>query len=277
MTLLNIDRLEEMLIEVSSFKKIQHVDLYGGEIGLLSEDYINSLVDLFKKFNINEVNLNTNLSMINSVTLNDFFYISVSYDFKAREMYERVWNNMMYLEKPFSILMLAGDDLLKENVDEMIEKMNLLKNLNTLEIKPYSKNQSNNLNVNYLDFDIFIRKWIKSPVKKKFDFINEWNIIDTLNHSRNAFSDDHVYITPNGKFAVLEFDLNDREYFKELNNFDEYLQWSNSEPEKKVSDICKSCDYYGTCLTEHYRYVNDLKNGCNGFKSLIDWYRDGKI
>ena len=53
MTLLNIDRLEEMLIVVSSFKKIQHVDLYGGEIGLLSEDYINSLVDLFKKFNIN--------------------------------------------------------------------------------------------------------------------------------------------------------------------------------------------------------------------------------
>lgn len=276
-SLLDLNRLEDMLVEVMSFEKINHVDLYGGEIGLLPIEYVEKLIKIFKKFNITDVNLNTNLSMINFTTLNDFFHISVSFDFNAREMNEKVWNNMFLLNKPFSILMLASDALLKEEVDDMISKVNLLTNLKTVEIKPYSKNQSNDLPVSYDDFEKFVRKWIESPIKKNFDFINEWNLLDTLEGKRNAFSNDHVYITPFGKFAVLEFDLNDREYFKELNSFDEYLQWSNSEHEKNVSGICKSCDYYGKCLTEHYRYVNDLKNGCNGFKGLIDWYKNERM
>ncbi len=39
-----------------------------------------------------------------------------------------------------------------------------------------------------------------------------------------------------------------------------------------MSDICKSCKYFGHCLTEHYRYVENLDNGCNGYKGLLDWY-----
>jgi hypothetical protein len=87
----------------------------------------------------------------------------------------------------------------------------------------------------------------------------------------NAFSSDHVYINPNGNFSVLEFDSNDNEYFLELNTFGEYIQWAKEEPIKNVSDICKVCTYYGKCLTEHYRYVHDLTNGCNGYKGLLEW------
>ncbi len=39
-------------------------------------------------------------------------------------------------------------------------------------------------------------------------------------------------------------------------------------------DICRSCEFYGKCLTEHYRYVKDLNNSCNGYKFLIEWYRE---
>ena len=49
------------------------------------------------------------------------------------------------------------------------------------------------------------------------------------------------------------------------------------EPEKNTSNVCKSCDYYGRCLTKHYRYVTDLKYVCNGFKGLIDWYKNEKV
>lgn len=276
-TLLELKRLDHMLAEVRSFKKVNHVDLYGGEIGLLPTAYVDQLVNILKKYDITEANLNTNLSMINPVTLNDFFYVSVSYDFCAREMHERVWDNMLQLPRPFSILMLASDEFLKQDPDDMISRLNLLKNLKTVEIKPYSKNQANDLPVNYLEFENFVKKWISSPIQKNFDFINEWNILDTLDGSRNAFSNDHVYITPQGKFAVLEFDLNDREYFKQLDNFADYIEWADKEPIKNVSNICKSCNYYGKCLTEHYRYVITLDKGCNGFKGLIDWYKNENI
>ena len=55
-------------------------------------------------------------------------------------------------------------------------------------------------------------------------------------------------------------------------------KWTQKEKEDNVSDICRTCDYYGKCLTEHYRYVKDLINGCNGYKGLLDYARmEGKV
>jgi hypothetical protein len=92
-----------------------------------------------------------------------------------------------------------------------------------------------------------------------------------LEKTYNSFSDDHVYITPSGNFSVLEFDLNDNEYFLELDSFDKYLYWAEKE-KINLSPICKQCKYMGHCLTEHYRYVKDLNNSCNGYKGLLEYY-----
>ena len=45
------------------------------------------------------------------------------------------------------------------------------------------------------------------------------------------------------------------------------------EKEQTISPICKNCEYLGRCLTEHYQYVSDLKNGCNGYRYLLDTYQ----
>jgi len=270
--LLPLDILEKKIIEVQQNKKVSMIDLYGGEVGLLPEKYVNELCSILTKHNIFDINIITNLSMVNSVILNPELYITVSYDFDCREQHDRVWNNMLQLPKEFSILILAGPNLIKKDVDEMIMRLNLLKNLNSVEIKPYSTNQANFHDVKHVDFENFVKKWISSNVPKNFLFVNEDNILKSLNGIKNAFSNDHVYITPHGDFAVLEFDINDKEYFKSLNSFEEYLKWAENEPTKNVSDICKKCEYYGKCLTEHYRYVKDLTYGCNGYKGLLDWY-----
>ena len=67
--------------------------------------------------------------------------------------------------------------------------------------------------------------------------------------------------------------MNDNEYFLELDTYSDYIKWTQKEKEDNVSDICRTCDYYGKCLTEHYRYVKDLINGCNGYKGLLDYAR----
>jgi sulfatase maturation enzyme AslB (radical SAM superfamily) len=270
--LLSLSDLEHRIQEVLQYDVIDMVDLYGGEIGLLPEQYVNELCDLLRHYEINDINIITNLSMVNDVIKNPDLYITVSYDFDCREQHERVWNNMFQLDKPFSILILASKDLIKKDVDEMIMQLNLLKNLNSVEIKPYSTNQANAHNVTHRDFELFVQKWIESNVDKNFQFVNESNIQKSLSKERNAFSNDHVYITPEGNFAVLEFDLNDKEYFKPLKSMLEYIAWAVDEPTKNVSQICRDCKYYGRCLTEHYRYVKTLDNGCNGYKGLLDWY-----
>lgn len=276
--LLDLEILEHRIIEVLNNTTIDHVDLYGGEIGLLPENYVCNLKELLHKYDIKSINLNTNLSMVNSIICDPDFYISVSYDFNVREQHEKVWNNMIKLDRPFSILILASDKMINHNVDDMIFQLNLLSNLQSVEIKPYSENQANYLPVSFKDYGEFVKKWITSAIPKKFEFINEYLLEDVLDRKRNSFSDDHLYITPEGKFAVLEFDLNDREYFLHCETYRDYLKWCEKEKRRVAENkFCSECEYFGHCLSEHLREVKNLNNGCNGFKHLIDWYKNGRM
>jgi hypothetical protein len=276
--LLPIEILEERLIEISSHTKIDMVDLYGGEVGILPNEYISAIKELFHTYGIDDINLITNLSMVNDIVTDEDFYISVSYDFEAREKHEQVWRNMLLLKRPFSVLMLASPKLIQKDVNEMIQAFNLIPNVCSVEIKPYSPNQANQLNINYREYEEFVKKWITSPIKKNFSFTNEQLIEHSISGERNSFSDDHIYITPSGKYGVLEFDLNDNEFFLEYETFDDYLNWCEREKKRVAKNkFCSECKYFGNCLSEHLREVKNLDNSCNGFRLLLDWYKDERV
>ena len=48
------------------------------------------------------------------------FYLSVSYDFEAREKHELVYKNMMLSPVPIAVLVLVSPTILQKDVDEMI-------------------------------------------------------------------------------------------------------------------------------------------------------------
>jgi len=266
-------RLEE--IEES----ITHVDLYGGEIGLLPDEYLNKLIDDIKAEYNCSISIITNLSAIRDVFLRPDIDLSVSYDFDAREKEQIVFTNMLKLERKFSILTLASEKVISNDVSYMISAFNSLTNLIAVEIKPFSSTTHRQQKVKDIEFEEFIKKWIDNPIEKNWQFINQDKIEECLDGSYNAFSDDHVYITPNGRFAVLDFDILGNEKFTELSNFNEYRTWANREKDRGVSDICKSCKYFGGCLTEHYKWVGvDPKiNSCNGYFNLLEWYDEEPV
>ena len=270
---LSINRLSSMISEINKAGYYpNHVDLYGGEIGLLSEEYLEELDTVLDLQTDASIGVITNLYKIHPYFLKDHVDLSVSFDFEARERHESVMQNIAKISKPVAVLMLASPDLLKLDVDKMILILNAYQNVVSVEIKPYSANQANSLKVSDLDYEEFVKKWLMSSINKKFNFVNEEKIKESLNNTYNAFSDNHVYITPNGKFAVLEFDKNNKEYFMELESFSDYLNWTRIEKARVYSNsICSKCQYLGKCLTEHYREVVSLDKSCNGFKHLLDW------
>jgi len=272
---IDIDVLRARIHEIKQVYNITHIDLYGGEVNLLPKRYLSQLFQLFEEENIHNVNIITNLSTINTFTLNPAIDVSVSFDFDCRDDSDQVFTRMLMLPRKFSILMLASECLLTHDVDEMINMFNILPNLLSVEIKPYSVNQSNQQNITFSQYEDFIKKWLTSTTKKRFTFINERLIKQSVLGVNHSFSDNHIYITPAGKFAVLEFDLNDRELFTELDDLGEYIEWTNREKAQVLAnDICSSCQYVGACLSEHLRDVKDLDHSCNGFKHLITWYSD---
>ncbi len=276
--LLSLGRLNYLLHQVTLHERITGVDLYGGEVALLPEKYLTDLFYVVEQHFDGKINIITNLSALNNALYDDRVDVAVSYNFECREKHELVFRNIMMFPKPVHVLMLASECLIKKDVDEMIIMFNGVANITSVEIKPYSTNQANQQRVTFKEYEEFVKKWLTSSLEKNFLFVNELQIQDSVALKRNAFSDDHIYITPTGKFAVLEFDAQDNEFFLELNSYGQYLKWTVEEQQRVLKNkFCSQCEYFGGCLSEHLREVKSLENSCNGFKHLLQWYEHERI
>lgn len=271
--LIKLATLEQRLQEViARYGIIDQIDVYGGEVGLLPGSYFSDMTAILKRYCSN-LNMITNLSALNEITQHPDYTISVSYDFSAREKHDLVFKNMTLIDLDFSVLMLASPHLISLDPNYMINMFNLIPNLRSVEIKPYSKNQANELRITDKDFENYVIRWLTAATPKKFTFVNDDLIKRAARGEANSYSDDHVYITPSGRFAVLEFDINDREYFLEMDTLDEYQNWCEKEKHRvNLNQYCRECEYKGRCLSEHLRDVKDLTMSCNGYKHLIQWY-----
>jgi hypothetical protein len=260
-----------MLDQIAEHYTIEHVDIYGGEVLLLPKEYLKQMKSILQSRGIDDLVLVTNLSMVNEIALDTDYELSVSFDFGAREKHEQVLGNMFLLTRPFNILSLAGRQFLDTvSVDEYVNTMNMMTNLMCAEIKPYSSNQANNEDVKFTEFEDFVWGVIDHP-DRNFEFENEHQLRDVVeDRTRNAYSDDHIYITPEGKFAVLDFDKDDREFFLPVEGVAGYQQWCVEEKRRVDNNPhCNDCAYKGGCLSEHLREVKSVEDSCNGFRNLI--------
>lgn len=272
--ILSLSKLENILDYLSKHRKISHIDLYGGEITLLSESYINDLFVIFGRFFSKKVNLVTNLSQIKPVCLRNDVTLSVSWDSDLRQDSQKVFNNILAVGRDVNLLMLASPKMIDwsdQKLDEVISILNLASNIVSVEIKPYSSNQSNNHPFKNINFEKFIMRWLQRINNFNFDFINLKYIDEALAKTRNAWSDDHLYITPEGRIAALDFDDNYQEFFLPIDSIEQYESWCRTEKDKiNNNHICKNCTYLGHCLSEHLKNHKDSTDSCDGFKNLLD-------
>lgn len=275
--LLPLEILEARLLEImAAGYTVTHVDIYGGEVLLLPPEYLQAMKQIFYRYGIDDLVLITNLTVTNEITDDEDFELGVSFDFTAREKSELVFNNLLTLPRWYNILTLASREFLDQvTPDDYVGMLNMLGQLNSAEIKPYSENQANQQPVTFKEYEEFVWAVINHP-DRKFYFENESQIIKAVDGTRNAYSDDHLYITPTGEFAVLEFDLNDREFFLKLEGIVDYMLWCEKERQRvEANKFCGACEFKGRCLSEHLRDVKSLENSCNGFHGLlVRWIED---
>ena len=260
--ILDLNLLEKRFNEViRKYGSIGNIEVYGGEISLLPEEYLDKLFDLCFKYG-ETVGAVTNLSIIHPSFLKyKDLNLAVSYDLKARESRDLVRRNILTLGREAGLLLLGSPGLFNHTPEEIVKEINLFKNIKQVELKPYSKNQNNA----YSDLDQKYVNYVKEmiPLKKNFAFINDEKIRECLEEGEFSFSDDHIYIRPNGRFSILCFDEFDCEFFKEI-DLDFFEDFVREEREYSLK-FCEDCPFYGHCLTEHYR-----RNSCSGFRELLE-------
>lgn len=282
-TQLDITKLNDRLAEISKHKTITHIDMYGGEISLLNEQYVLDTISVIRKYYTGPISVITNLSATPKWFFRDDIDVSVSFDYTAREKHDVVLRNMVEFNKPFHVLTLVSAQLIRwtdEELLEMIHICNSLPKLTSVELKPYSANQANHDDITFKDYERFVRRWIElSPVESRgYEFVTENNINRVLDGNGYSWSDDHIYITPQGEFAVLEFDRNGDEYFLEMCDWSDYLTWVMDEYITVNTNVyCGYCEFRGKCLSEHLRSVENFETeSCSGSRGLVEWYRTTK-
>ena len=67
---LSLGTLQTRLSDIRRHKKITHIDLYGGEIALLSKKYLEQLLILLKEYS-NSINIITNFSAMSPILFDD--------------------------------------------------------------------------------------------------------------------------------------------------------------------------------------------------------------
>ena len=70
-------RLNDMLSEVQTHREINHIDLYGGEIGILKKDKLEAITNTIRFYYKDKININTNLSVIRDEFLQPDYYLSL--------------------------------------------------------------------------------------------------------------------------------------------------------------------------------------------------------
>lgn len=266
-SLLNLDLLHKRLQTV---EPVEHVDIYGGEPATLPQHYVEQLLTVLKS-HTHSINVISNFSIVPDWFYRDDITISASYDWNQRQSHDKVLTNIIGFDKPIAVLMLATEQLCKEDPKVIASVLNQISTVGSLEIKPYSINQFNQHGMDWTLFENWIKVWLELDLN--FEFVNRKLLDQSINKQYNAYSDNHLYIAPDGEFYVLDFDINDREYFKHIKDLASYSKWVNDEKQQVTNNkFCSKCHWQGHCATEHYRTVKSLDQSCNGFKNLLDWY-----
>lgn len=244
--LLDLDWLEENIKTVPSGQ----IDILGGEPSLLPDDYMKQLLKICKKHAGDaKVGMYTNLIKISSF-VNNVDDLTVSYDPGSRQLSKKVLQNMLCLDVPFKINMIATKYVVELGAKWLIELSNHLRmakkiSLSTLTVFPGCPD----LRPDHADLTNFCRDIIEADDTDKIYFypITTWtkDYIKQMNPSQT------IEILPNRKFRIAL-----RDFFgaKEFDTYEE------------------ACEYY----EQNYNKGEPACDGCPYFRRCTHMYTDGK-
>lgn len=276
-TLLKLEKLEENLKTISEEYIIDQIDLFGGELGEINENYLRHLLNLCLEYNPNRITITTNF--LNNICLD----LVKEYENKANVTLaislnkERSRNNYIEwkletaikeksLPKSTELVYVVLPSLLNYNKIELLEKLQRF-NLPVIFLRYNPSNLNHIYNISTLEYSKFLRDLIASYRENSYTF--PLGNLDLLNMDNDPTIESNVFINPYGQYGWIEF-KQDKEVYKYS---DKYLDWKSAifKDISLYEKHCASCKYYyGKCQAEHLNFL-DNEIECCGLKGLLDW------
>lgn len=271
-TQLSLNALASRLTDISSHAMIDTINIYGGEITLLDDNYLKSLFTLCS-WHTKDVACVTNNPVAPQIDLYPWISWSSSLN-KERDNYTATLQSLFLRENKITTLtQVVTPSLLKEDPKYILERIDTL--CESVTFLRYSPSRVNPLwKISNKAYEDFIISMLDEYKNSSYDFVlaNAQELEDCINRKYDPTIQSNIFIMPNGNFAIVAYDKNHHEYFKELGSWHDYQE----EIEKEASFYekqCSNCKYYGRCYAEHITKHQTDDICCGGYK-LLEYYEN---
>lgn len=266
-SILDLNILSPVLSNITC--NINNIEIFGGEISLLSKDYLNNLKSICLKYC-------QNIFVITNMTydISDIFdNITFSLN-EEREDYLKIKNNLMYYEKPYNLSIVVLPSVIKKGAKQVLESINY-SNCRYVTFQKYSPSILNDaLIVSDNDYENFLKDvidyYIENKEKMYYNITNINDISNVYNGNYSPLMEENVFINYKGQYGCVLHNDN-KEYFKWFDTFAEWLNETKKEKEK-YKERCSNCLYYNHCYAEHLNF----NKSCSGNKDLLTYFK-GKL
>ena len=270
---IDVNKLERQLKEVSSKYTIDDINIYGGEVSLLPLDYLKRLIDLCSKYA--QVNVITNFAddRCNEFLKGEMVTVSTSINDERSCNLQTQHAVLLTDNDNLSVIQVVTPSLLKKTGKEVLGYLELFKK--DVGFLPYSpaKMAEVNYDISNMDFCNFMKRVITEYMSGNYSFkiSNIDHLNDVVENKYDPMMQSILFINPFNEYAGIAYE-DGLEYFKV---FDTLENWELACREETI-DYDRKCnhrEYYGRCYAEHLKESKG-DDECCGMKSLVKWYEE---
>lgn len=259
--------LAKQLAQIARFYIIESVELYGGDLSILSENFITEMDDILLEYT-------ENIVYTSSPTPHTSHYknINISVNHQRPDYVKNL--ELVTKEHPeYNVITVALDWERHVSARYLLRQYNGCKGYVTF--IPYSQSWNNKEYPERFSasaYDEFllqiIREYYEYRHEYTFKLSNLELIRDAINGKYTPEMENNIFITPNNKFACVSY-LRGFEFFREFNTVGEWKKIAEADRENYLQR-CAHCEFYKNgCVADHV--VPHLD--CNGCRQTVDWVR----
>ena len=251
---------------------ILQIKITGGEISLLSDFYFEMLFNLLK-IHCKKIIVETNFVEFKKALINNCDIINIGYNFNNNPLQQQIFNNIKAATATGKSINIKSLDIFcKINHNQIINHLNSLK-IKSWEIIPFHQTPFTLYKFRgYSEYEKIVAEYLKLSNKMKFAFQNKLQLENILN--LDNYNVKTVYLTPNNKLALQNFDNDNNFFLEEFDNVED-LSKKMKEMEKKKDKFCEKCTSKLQCMANSFMNLNYTGLSCSGFKDLINKHKGG--
>lgn len=271
---IDLKQLVKQIYKIEKQYRISSFTLYGGETSLLGFTFFEQIYQILSP--IAPICIITNLSNVE--------YCRAVYRFpnvqvgtsvnQERDYYIETIQKLMQLDIPIDITSVVTPSVLKKDPKTLLDEYQCIGR--NIEFIQYSKSQNNRFqyNISNREYADFINQIVDVYESGSYTFQleNIERIKAAIQGKYNPTMENLIFITPNNQFASIQYDEENREYFKKHKSLSSWQQDCLQE-KRLYATKCYSCKYYGHCLAEHIRDWNP-EDECCGMKGILEHYEN---